>query len=76
MRSPRLTRAPGLLTIERDKVYAHVWFQAKTTSTIQKITLPKDFEGNGYLNVAFVRGAGLEGNLYESAELHGAARSR
>ena len=45
----------GLLTIERDKVYAHAWFQAKTTSTIQKITLPKDFEGNGYLNVAFVR---------------------
>jgi uncharacterized protein YfaS (alpha-2-macroglobulin family) len=45
----------GLLTIERDKVYAHVWFQAKTTSTVQKIRLPKDFEGNGYLNVAFVR---------------------
>jgi len=45
----------GLLTIERDKVYAHAWFQAKTTSTIQKITLPKDFEGNGYLNIAFVR---------------------
>jgi uncharacterized repeat protein (TIGR01451 family) len=45
----------GLLTIERDKVYAHAWFQAKTTTTVQKITLPKDFEGNGYLNVAFVR---------------------
>jgi len=46
----------GLLTIERDKVYSHVWFQAKTTSSVQKITLPKDFEGNGYLSVAFVRG--------------------
>jgi uncharacterized protein YfaS (alpha-2-macroglobulin family) len=45
----------GLLTIERDKVYAHAWFQATTTTTVQKITLPKDFEGNGYLNVAFVR---------------------
>jgi uncharacterized protein YfaS (alpha-2-macroglobulin family) len=45
----------GLLTIERDKVYAHAWFQARTTSTVQHITLPKDFEGNGYLNVAFVR---------------------
>jgi alpha-2-macroglobulin len=45
----------GLITIERDKVYAHVWFEAKTTTTVQKITLPKDFEGNGYLNVAFVR---------------------
>lgn len=45
----------GLITIERDKVYTHVWFQAKTTTSVQKITLPKDFEGNGYLNIAFVR---------------------
>jgi uncharacterized protein YfaS (alpha-2-macroglobulin family) len=45
----------GLLTIERDKVYAHAWFQAKTTTTVQKIKLPDGFEGNGYLNVAFVR---------------------
>ncbi len=45
----------GLITIERDKVYTHVWFQAKTTTTVQKIALPKDFEGNGYLNIAFVR---------------------
>ncbi len=45
----------GLLTIERDKVYASAWFQAKSTTTVQKIRLPKDFEGNGYLNVAFVR---------------------
>jgi len=45
----------GLLTIERDKVYAHAWFVAKTTTTVQKIRLPADFEGNGYLNVTFVR---------------------
>jgi uncharacterized protein YfaS (alpha-2-macroglobulin family) len=45
----------GLLTIERDKVYAHAWFKAKTTSSVQKIRLPAGFEGNGYLNVAFVR---------------------
>lgn len=45
----------GLLTIERDKVYAHAWFKATTTTSVQKIRLPKDFEGNGYLNVAFVR---------------------
>ncbi len=45
----------GLLTIERDKVYAHAWFEAKTTSSVQKIRLPEGFEGNGYLNVAFVR---------------------
>jgi uncharacterized protein YfaS (alpha-2-macroglobulin family) len=45
----------GLITIERDKVYAHAWFHADTTSSVQHITLPKDFEGNGYISVQFVR---------------------
>lgn len=45
----------GLITIERDRVYAHAWFTATTTSSTQKITLPADFEGTGYVNVSFVR---------------------
>ncbi|MHB1948766.1 MAG: alpha-2-macroglobulin family protein [Gammaproteobacteria bacterium] len=45
----------GLITIERDKVYATQWFKADTTSSIQKIRLPQDFQGNGYVNVTFVR---------------------
>ncbi|WP_425490421.1 alpha-2-macroglobulin family protein [Dyella mobilis] len=45
----------GLITIERDKVYAHAWFHADTTSSVQQIVIPKDFEGNGYVNVQFVR---------------------
>jgi uncharacterized protein YfaS (alpha-2-macroglobulin family) len=45
----------GLMTIERDKVYAQKWFTASTTSSVQKIHIPKDFQGNGYVNVAFVR---------------------
>jgi uncharacterized protein YfaS (alpha-2-macroglobulin family) len=52
-------RAPyagaGLLTIERDRVYAHAWFKTATTGSVQKIRVPADFEGNGYLNVQFVR---------------------
>jgi uncharacterized protein YfaS (alpha-2-macroglobulin family) len=52
-------RAPyagsGLITIERDKVYAHAWFHADTTSTVQHITVPAEFEGNGYINVQYVR---------------------
>jgi uncharacterized protein YfaS (alpha-2-macroglobulin family) len=52
-------RAPyagnGLITIERDKVYEHQWFKAATSGSVQKITVPKDFEGNGYVNVQFVR---------------------
>ncbi|NQD36034.1 alpha-2-macroglobulin [Permianibacter sp. IMCC34836] len=52
-------RAPytgaGLITIERDKVLAHQWFQASTSSSVQRITVPKDLEGTAYLNVQFVR---------------------
>ena len=52
-------RAPytgaGLITIERDKVYAHKWFKTKTTGSVQTIVLPAGLEGNGYVNVTFVR---------------------
>ena len=52
-------RAPyvgaGLITIERDKVYAQQWFKVDTQASVQKITLPVDFEGNGYVTVQFVR---------------------
>jgi hypothetical protein len=52
-------RAPyagaGLITIERDKVYAHAWFSAKTTNSVQHITVPGGFEGNGYINVQYIR---------------------
>ncbi|MDR6520133.1 uncharacterized protein YfaS (alpha-2-macroglobulin family) [Variovorax paradoxus] len=52
-------RAPyvgaGLITIERDKVYAHAWFKTDKTASVQKIIVPKDFEGTGYINVHFVR---------------------
>src|SRR5207248_584275 len=45
----------GLITIERDKVYAQQWFQATSTSSVQHIRVPENFEGSGYVNVAFVR---------------------
>ena len=45
----------GLITIERDRVYAHAWFRATTTSSVQKIRIPDDFEGSGYVNVQFIR---------------------
>lgn len=57
-------RAPyagaGLITIERDKVYAHQWFKAGTESSVQKIRLPADFEGNGYVTVQFIRDPGSD----------------
>ncbi len=45
----------GLITIEREKVYAYKWFKTDSKSSIQKIQVPKDLEGNGYVNVSFVR---------------------
>lgn len=45
----------GLITIERDNVYAYKWFKSQTTSVNEQITLPKDIEGNAYVNVAFFR---------------------
>jgi alpha-2-macroglobulin len=57
-------RAPyvgaGLITIERDKVFTQAWFKTTTTASVQKIKLPKDFEGNGYVNVQFIRDPGSE----------------
>lgn len=52
-------RAPytgaGLITIERDRVYAAKWFKTGATNSVQKIRVPANFEGNGYVNVSFVR---------------------
>jgi alpha-2-macroglobulin len=52
-------RAPypgsGLITIERDKIYAHAWFTAATTNSVQHIVVPKGFEGNAYVDVQYVR---------------------
>ena len=45
----------GLITIERDRVYTQQWFHADSASSVQHIRVPEDFEGSGYVNVAFVR---------------------
>lgn len=52
-------RAPytgaGLITIERDKVYASTWFKADTQATVQSIEVPKELVGNGYVTVQYMR---------------------
>lgn len=45
----------GLITIERDKVYAAKWFQTSTNSSVQRIVVPRGIVGNAYVSVAFVR---------------------
>lgn len=45
----------GLITIERDRVYAYKWFSTSSTGSVARIRVPADLEGNGYVNVTFVR---------------------
>jgi len=45
----------GLITIERDRVYAHKWISSDTTTSVHRIRVPENLEGNAYVNVAFVR---------------------
>jgi len=47
----------GLITIESDRVHAWKWFRTDTTSSMQRIRVPEQLEGNAYVNVAFVRAA-------------------
>lgn len=45
----------GLITIERDEVYAHQWFKADTLASVQRIRVPEGVSGNAYVNVQFLR---------------------
>ena len=45
----------GLITIERDRVYAAHWFTATSEASLQRIRVPAELEGNGYVVVHFVR---------------------
>lgn len=45
----------GLITIERDKVYAWQWFKTDTNVSVQHVHVPQGLEGNAYVNVTFVR---------------------
>ncbi len=53
IRSPYV--GSGLIAIERERIFAYKWFHASTKNTVQRIRIPMDFEGNGYVNVMFVR---------------------
>ncbi|MBL6752277.1 MAG: alpha-2-macroglobulin family protein [Nevskia sp.] len=55
----------GLITIERDKVFAYKWFKASTTASVQHIKLPEGIDGNAYVAVSFVRDPGSD-EIYAS----------
>ncbi|MDR1195679.1 MAG: hypothetical protein LBL00_04285 [Endomicrobium sp.] len=45
----------GLITIEKDKVYAYKWFKTTTNSSEQSIKVPEELTGGAYVNVSFLR---------------------
>ncbi len=67
-------RAPysgaGLITIERERVYAWHWFKTSTTSSVQRVKLPEGLEGNAYVTVTFIRDAGSS-EIYTSPLSYG-----
>jgi uncharacterized protein YfaS (alpha-2-macroglobulin family) len=67
-------RAPysgaGLITIERERVYAWRWFKSDTTSSVQRIKVPAGLEGNAYVSVTFVRDPGSS-EIYTSPLSYG-----
>ena len=69
-------RAPyvgaGLITVERERVFHYQWFKTTTTSSVQRIALPQDFEGNGYVSVQFLRDPS-SGELFMSPLSYGVA---
>jgi uncharacterized protein YfaS (alpha-2-macroglobulin family) len=60
----------GLITIERDHVFAWKWFKTTTTATIEHIRVPEELEGGGYVSVAFIRDPASE-DVFMSPLSHG-----
>src|SRR5260370_788565 len=45
----------GLITADPDRLYTAQWFNPTTTESVQKIKIPEELEGNGYITVTFLR---------------------
>lgn len=54
IRSPYL--GSGLITIERDRIYAYQWFKMDKQTKIIKVKVPKGLEGNAFININLSRG--------------------
>ena len=63
----RPTSAAGLITVERDHIYNAQWFKTTTTESVQKIKIPEELEGNGYITVTFLRSLDSQGDFHQSA---------
>ena len=61
----------GLITVERDKVYSWKWFKTNELSSVQTIQIPREIEGNAYINVMFTRSASSD-EIFMSPFCYGA----
>jgi uncharacterized protein YfaS (alpha-2-macroglobulin family) len=48
-------KGAGLISIERDGVYATKWFKTTSSTTMERIRVPEGLDGNAYINVTFLR---------------------
>ncbi|MCO5114540.1 MAG: alpha-2-macroglobulin family protein [Bdellovibrionaceae bacterium] len=48
-------KGSGLITIERENVFAQKWFTTQSNTTIERIRIPNTVSGNAYVNVTFLR---------------------
>lgn len=62
----------GLISIERDKVYAHKWFKTSVSASTQSIRLPESVEGNAYVTVTYLRSPDSR-EIFMSPLSHGVA---
>jgi uncharacterized protein YfaS (alpha-2-macroglobulin family) len=62
----------GMISIERDKVYAHKWFRSSVSASTQSIRLPEGVEGNAYVAVSFLRAPDSR-EIFMSPLSHGVA---
>jgi uncharacterized protein YfaS (alpha-2-macroglobulin family) len=62
----------GLITVERDKVYAYKWFTSSGETSIQTIDVPASLEGNGYINIQYLRSQSSD-EIFMSPLSYGAA---
>ncbi len=62
----------GLITIEREKVVTSAWFSCKAGESVQRITIPASFEGQGYVNVLFMRSSASDA-IYLKPHVYAAA---
>lgn len=60
----------GLITIERDQIFAQKWFKLNKETQVLSIKVPEELEGNAYINISLLRSKKSE-KVFTSAYSYG-----